>query len=300
MIRFGLCCQFLEHPVTYKTTTARHLLTLDESSRTEKLSALCLHNSRMLKASLEYCADHGIRAFRVQSQIFPLKTHADCGYDVRELPDGSRIIDVLRDCGAFAAARDIRLSFHPDQFVVLNSPSDDVVARSIEDLDYQAEVAEWIGADTINIHGGGAYGDKAGALKRFVSNLNLLPRRVRARLTVENDDKIYTPRDLLGLCLDHGVPLVYDVHHHRCLPDDLSVEEATRESVRTWGGREPLFHISSPKDGWKGPEPLRHHDYIDPADFPACWSELAITVEVEAKAKELAVLKLIKDMGLRR
>jgi len=85
--------------------------------------------------------------------------------------------------------------------------------------------------------------------------------------------------------------LVYDVHHHRCCPDSLSVAEATAAARATWN-REPLFHISSPLEGWTGPKPERHHDYIDPKDFPAAWRGWDLTVEVEAKAKELAVTRL--------
>jgi UV DNA damage endonuclease len=91
------------------------------------------------------------------------------------------------------------------------------------------------------------------------------------------------------------VPLVYDVHHHRCLPDGLSVEEATEQALATWN-REPLLHISSPLEGWSGTKPQPHHDFIDLADFPACWRGLHVTIEVEAKAKELAVLQLKRQV----
>jgi UV DNA damage repair endonuclease len=80
-----------------------------------------------------------------------------------------------------------------------------------------------------------------------------------------------------------------------CGPDGLTVEQATEQAIATWH-REPLFHISSPIDGWRGPRPERHHDFIDVRDFPKCWLNLALTVEVEAKAKELAVLKLKKTL----
>jgi hypothetical protein len=85
------------------------------------------------------------------------------------------------------------------------------------------------------------------------------------------------------------------VHHHRCNPDGMSVEQATRRALATWN-REPMFHISSPIDGWKGTKPQRHHDFIDAADFPACWLRKKITVEVEAKAKEVAVLRLLAGL----
>jgi UV DNA damage endonuclease len=92
------------------------------------------------------------------------------------------------------------------------------------------------------------------------------------------------------------VPLVYDVHHHRCNPDGLSEEEATLEATRTWGDREPWVHLSSPKAGWSGGDPRPHADYIDPSDLPACWVGRSMTIDVEAKAKELAVLRLQKHI----
>ena len=98
------------------------------------------------------------------------------------------------------------------------------------------------------------------------------------------------------MCEAAGIPLAYDVHHHRCNPDDLSIEEATSQAVATWD-REPLFNISSPLEGWKGPRPKRHHDFIDIMDFPECWRERKLTVDVEAKAQELAVLKLKRQLS---
>jgi UV DNA damage endonuclease len=290
--RLGLCCLFVEHPVSFRTTTATAALKLTRRERFRKLSALCLENGRSLLAALEFCAANGIGAFRINSQIWPLKTHPKAGYRIDDLPDASAVEAAFRACGAFAMARGLRLSMHPDQFVILNSRKPEVVASSIAELTYQAQVADWTGADVLNIHGGGAYGDKPSALAALEQGIGALPDPVRRRLTLENDDRVYTPSDLLPVCRSTGVPLVYDVHHHRCLPDGLSEEEATRQAVKTWGKREPLFHLSSPRDGWDGPKPSRHHDYIDLRDFPATWRHLRCTVEVEAKAKEKAVLKL--------
>jgi UV DNA damage endonuclease len=250
-----------------------------------------LANAEALLESLKYCAANGIGCFRIGSSILPIKTHPLVGYSVEELPNAAAIIQTFRECGAYAAEHKIRTVFHPDQFVVLNSPRVEVVENSIRDLEYHAQVAEWVRADVINIHAGGAYGDKAAALETFARNLDRLPPAVRSRLTVENDDKIFTPSDLLPMCRSAGLPLVYDVHHHRCLRDQLTIEQATALAIETWD-REPLFHLSSPLEGWTGPQPHRHHDYIDVRDFPECWRNLTATVEVEAKAKELAVARL--------
>jgi UV DNA damage endonuclease len=290
MIRLGLCCAFRDEPIKFATTTATSVAKLARPEALAKLSALCLANAGALLASLRFCAENGIGCFRVNSQVLPLKTHPRVGYAVGELPEGDEIVRRFQECGAFAREHDLRTCFHPDQFVVLNSRKPDVVESSIRELEYQAEVAGWIGADVINIHGGGAFGDKAKSLEDFARCLDRLGSEIRTRLTVENDDRTFTPSDLLPICRSAGIPLVYDVHHHRCLPDGRSVEETTTEAVATWD-REPMFHLSSPIEGWDGPRPERHHDFIDPGDFPGCWLGLDLTVEVEAKAKEAAVLK---------
>lgn len=296
--RWGLCCQFAEQPISFRTTTATSLLRLPDVDRRKKLSDLCLANAESLLAALQFCVKTGIGCFRIASSILPIKTHPEAGYRIEDLPDADRIVGVFQSCGLFAKEHGIRTVFHPDQFVVLNSPREEVVERSIEDLEYLAQVAEWVGSDAINIHGGGAYGDKATALATFERHVDRLSEAARSRLTVENDDKVFTPADLLPLCRSTGLPLVYDVHHHRCLADGLSIEDATAEAISTWN-REPLFHISSPLEGWSGPKPERHHDFIDFEDFPPAWASLPVTIEVEAKAKEIAVVRLREQFSER-
>lgn len=295
MIRLGLCCIFRDQPIKFVTTTATAIAKMQRPEALAKLGRLCGENADSLLASLRFCDANGIGCFRVNSQILPIKTHPTCGYEVADLPNADEVVRKFRECGAFAKCHNLRTCFHPDQFVVLNSQRADVVEKSLQELEYQAEVAEWIGADVLNVHGGGAFGDKSKALSDFARSLDRLSDRARSRLTVENDDKVFTPSDLLPICRSTGIPLVYDVHHHRCHGDGLTVERATELSLETWS-REPMFHLSSPIEGWDGPNPSRHHDFIDVSDFPDCWRGLNITVEVEAKAKEVAVLKLKADL----
>jgi UV DNA damage endonuclease len=299
MLRLGLCCAFRDQPIKFVTTTATAAARLPREQSLEKLSRLCLANADALLSALTYCRDHGIGCFRINSQILPIKTHPSQGYEVSDLPEGDEVVRRFRACGRFANEHHLRMCLHPDQFVVLNSPRPEVVASSLRELEYQAEVAEWVGADVVNIHAGGAYGDKPSALVAFAHALDRLSPRARKRLTVENDDKVFTPADLAPLCRATGLPLVYDVHHHRCRPDGLSIEAATELAMATWT-REPLFHISSPLEGWSGPRPERHHDVIDVADWPPCWNGRALTVEVEAKAKERAVERLAAELAADR
>lgn len=291
-IRWGLCCLFVNEPIRFGVRTAAHLKKFDRARQLALLAESVLANGRALVQAIEFCHTAGIGAFRVNSRIFPLKTHPEVGYRLADLPGHGEIEAVYRLAGQTAARLDIRLSLHPDQFTLLSSPDEGVTARSIDELVYQAGVAERIGADAITLHGGGAYGDRRAALARLEANLERLPETVRSRLVLENDDRIYTPADLLPLCARTGLPFVYDVHHHRCHPDGQSIEAVTEQALATWL-REPLFHLSSPRDGWQGANPRPHHDYIDPGDLPACWAGRQLTVEVEAKAKELALQRLI-------
>ncbi|NLC80300.1 MAG: UV DNA damage repair endonuclease UvsE [Lentisphaerae bacterium] len=298
VIRLGLCCKFHREPIAFKTTTAAALARLPRARQLDKLAALALANADALQRALAYCADHGIGAFRVNSQILPVKTHPQQGYAVGDLPESGAIVAAFEACGRFARRHGLRLTFHPDQFILLSAPDPEIVRRSVLDLIYQTEVADWICADVINIHAGGGYGDKPAALARLAAALASLPVAVRARLTLENDDRIYTPADLLPFCETTGTPFVYDVHHHRCLPDGLTVSAVTARARATWD-REPLLHVSSPKEGYGSRRPGPHHDFIDPDDFPEEWRALDATVEVEAKAKEVAIERLQAALAAR-
>jgi len=296
MIRFGLCCIFINEDVRFRHLTALSLRRQDRTKQLEIISEICLHNSNSLFSALAAVRRLGIGAFRINSQFFPLYTHPEVGYKLEDLPDSQKIKALFKKIRKFRNDNDIRLSFHPDQLILLASPNGKVVKNSVKELKYQAKVAEMCGADVINIHIGGTYGDKKETLKRFAENFKKLPPSVAKLITLENDDKQYTPSDLLPFCRKNRIPMVYDVHHHRCNPDNLTIDEATHETLKLWKhlGREPYFHISSPKYGWESKNISPHADYIDSADFPECWKNLDATIDVEAKAKELAVCRLFR------
>lgn len=289
MIRLGLCCAFHSKPIKFRTTTASYLDRIEKPY--DYLKQIIEHNIQALMQALEYCVSHSIGSFRISSQFLPLCSHPKWNYALNNLPNGDELLKGLHACRSFREKTNLRLVLHPDQFVVLNSPKKQVVASSIAELSYQAMLADLLGIDVINIHGGGVYGNKGEALARFESHYKALPENIKGYLTIENDDKSYTPSDLLPLCEKIHIPFVYDVHHHRCNKDHLSIEDVTNQALTTWN-REPLFHLSSPRDGWEGPKPSRHHDFISLSDFPSSWKHLDLTVEVEAKAKEEAISKL--------
>lgn len=301
MIRLGLCCIFREEPIKFNHTTVRIISNIKKrEDQLQKLSGIALKNSLSLLLAVETCKRLGIGAFRVLSQILPIYSHPEYGYELDDLPNNIEIRENFRKVRDFAAANHIRLSFHPDQFNILASPREEVFVNTVRELSYQCMVAELIGADNVNIHMGGVYGDKQATLKRFTDNYKDVPELIKRHLTLENDDISYSVEDLYPVCMENGLPLIYDVHHHRCFTDKFTVTEATEKSLETWkqAGREPHFHISSPKNGWNSNNPRMHSDYIDINDFPHEWLRDMpdFTLDVEAKAKELAVVKFGREL----
>lgn len=290
-IRWGLCCQFLDASIRFRTTTHRFVGTLEPAARRDHLASIARDNAGALASAIDRCRELGIGAFRITSGVLPLVTHPVSGYRLEEIDDDGAIVAAFRAAGAAAREADVRLSFHPDQFVVLNSAREAVVASSIAEMDAQGAMSELIGADTLTLHAGGAAGGIPAALDRLERGIDRLSPAARARIALENDDRCFAPATLLPVCERMGIPFVYDVHHHRCNPDGMDVDTATRRAAVSWGAREPYFHISSPRDGW-GANARPHADYVTPADFPALWRTMPLTVDVEAKAKERAVIEL--------
>jgi UV DNA damage endonuclease len=297
-MRLGLCCTFQYEPIRFRTTTATYLARLEPARRTVHLRELVAHNASALQDAVQWCAAHGVGAFRITSGLLPIATHPALGYRLDTLDPSGTLESRLAAAGELARELCVRLSFHPDQFVVPGSSREEVVQQSLRELEHLGSLAELVGAEQLTLHGGGARGGKGAALERLARAIGTLRPAARSRLALENDDRIYTVRDLLPLCETEGIPLVYDVHHHRCHPDGLGVEEATEAAASTWSDREPWAHVSSPKGGWGAPNPRLHADRIDPADVPGHWLRRALTVDVEAKDKERAVLALGSELGL--
>ena len=290
--RLGLCCQFLDAPIHFRRATHKYVSSLDAALGRAHLVDILRDNASALVAAVQHCSDIGIGSFRVSSQILPLATHPVSGYNLNEMDEHGDIRTLFGAAKTLATELDIRLSFHPDQFVVLNSERHTVVEASVEEMRVQGEIAVLCGADVLTLHAGSSAGGTAASLERLERGIEALSPAARVRLALENDDRRFTPASLFPLCERLAVPLVYDVHHHRCNPDTLSVTEATEMARSTWREREPHFHISSPRDGWGAADTRPHADYVIPDDFPDAWRGQCITVDVEAKAKERAVLAL--------
>jgi UV DNA damage endonuclease len=256
--------------------------------------------------------------YRMASALAPYASHPDMPGFHRQVEECEA---QLAQCGALARTLGIRLSFHPGQYTVLNSERADVRAAAIADVELQAGILDAMGAGpeaVVVLHVGGAAGGVQAGLERFLSGYEELRPAAQARLVVENDDRTFDLSAVLWLHERTGIRGVWDALHHRCHnPDSIPEGEALARALETWPASvTPKIHYSSPRldvevrrarDGRRVRErtvipPLRAHaDLVDPIAFEAflrgAGPGRALDVMVEAKAKDIAVIELRRQLA---
>ena len=270
-----------------------------ESKGLSYVSELALENVKGLLEIVQWNVDNNIHAFRMSSSLFPWFSE----YEIPTLPDWPQINEILWQTGQLALQNDMRISFHPGSFTILCSPKEQVVRNAIKELNQHAFILDAMGlpcnvTHKVNIHIGGAYGDKQSAMDRWISNFKLLSESAKNRITIENDDKpnMYDVQDLLYVSDETGCPIVFDFHHHDCHPGSLSKEDALVAALETWpSGITPMTHYSSCKRVYEDStsKVVAHADYLH-EQIPFT-DKYNFDVMVEAKAKELAVQKYLED-----
>lgn len=283
-----------------KTTTVKYLSkTESESARSYQLTNLAKTNLNNSLRLLTHNNAHDIKVFRLTSKLIPLATHP-----ITEKWDWLKATaPELKRLGEYARGNGFRISAHPDHFTLLNSPREEVTRASIQDLEYHHQVFEGMGLNNdakLVIHVGGSYGSKEESIKRFKSNYLRLPSYLKKRIVLENDDKVYTARNVLDICRKLGIPMVLDIHHHWCNNDGENIEALLPGIFATWDNEPlpPKIHISSPKDE----KNFRHHaDYVDSAfllEFldKAAKADCDFDIMLEAKQKDAALFKLMHDL----
>jgi UV DNA damage endonuclease len=263
-----------------------------------------------LHGIFDYLERAGISMYRISSDFVPYATHPDLPQFHDQL---ERHRDALAALGARARELDLRLSLHPSQYVVLNAVDPEVARKAAWDLDVQARLLDELGQGpegVVVLHVGGVYGDREASLARFADGFGLLSEPARRRLVVENDESCFTVEDCLRLHEELGLPVIIDHQHHRLNPGTLGLETAARRALSTWNGVRPKIHFSSPRlDGrevtrrnkivLEAPLLRQHADYVDPwtfADFLEPLADLDFDVMLEAKAKDLALIRLRQDL----
>jgi len=257
---------------------------------------LIVENLKDTLKVLDYNIKNDIRVYRLSSDSFPWMSE----YSFENLPRFAVINSFLKVIGKKIRENDMRVSYHPGPFNVLGSENPSVVAKTIDELNKHAQLLDLMELEQstyypINIHVNTTQPSREDAAKRFCEGFQSLSDSCKKRLTVENDDKLsqYSVKILYDLVHTQiGIPIVFDQLHYKLGPQDQTLEEALRLALSTWKTK-PLTHMSSSikNEDPKGLE-RAHADYIyEPIETFG----LEFDVEVESKAKDLAVLKYRKD-----
>jgi UV DNA damage endonuclease len=281
--RLGLVCITVSKDVRYRALTRKRLLEHSEDGQRRLLEDIYRDNIQTLDNALRYCEREGIALYRMPSSIFPF-SDTPFGLDVLQ-----QFKETLGRSGRRAIERGIRLVMHPDQFVVLSSDSEDVVANSVKILQMHADIMDLLDQPRspwalLEIHGG-----KADREDNLVARIAELPDAIRCRIGLENDEYAYSADEIHAVCVRAGVPMVFDAHHH-IVHEKLdsyehpSVAEMVARARATWPDpAHQLVHISNGREGFND---RQHSDLI--ATMPSSYLS-APYIEIEAKLKEEAI-----------
>lgn len=282
-------------------------------------------NGPHLSVSLAYLRDIfgylrrvDISMYRMSSQLAPYVTRPDMPQFHHQIEECRRELAAL---GQVAREQGLRLSFHPSQYVVLNAPDENLAARGAADIEAQAEMLEWMGLGpeaVVVVHVGGLYDDREEARERFVRRYERLSGIAQQRLTLENDERSFSVADTVWIHDRTGLRLVFDSLHHLNNPGGMEVAEAAALALKTWpSDQRPKVHFSSPRtemrvvqqvdpetgrkaEAIRPPIWTQHSDYVNPFEFIAFLQQVQglrpFDVMLEAKAKDLALLRLREDL----
>ena len=266
---------------------------MQRNATPEKLTEVIAHNLEALEKMVDYNIANDIRLYRISSDLIPFGSSPVNALDWPEIHKEAfdRIGAKIRNSG-------MRVSLHPGQYTVLNSPTEDVVERAIEDLIYHDKILTALGTDKKNkivLHVGGIYGDKEAALDRFADNFQRLPETVQNRLIIENDDRLYNIEEVLGLANRLQFPAVYDNLHHAINPPPSGGNDQywIAEAKKTWkeaDGNQKIHYSQQAPSKRSG----AHTDTIQLDTFLKFYNQLddsTIDIMLEVKEKNLSAIK---------
>lgn len=304
----GVCCQWLEPrikrdgSVVYENSINERSLQLGRYQQgfypPSVVRDVYTNNIKEIINVIPKLKTKGIKVFRLSSGLFPLSE-----FNQSLLDNDQQIDSLLAHAGNCFKTAGIRVTTHPDQFVVLSSDTPSTVSKSIKELEHHAWVFDRMGFslspyNAINIHGG-----KSDRLDQLIRVILSLPHNVRSRLTLENDESCYSLVDLLKVNSITDVPIVWDSHHHVFNDGKLTLDTAFDLAMSSWdnSGIKPLQHLSNTTRGLEHgnfTQRRKHSDfihYVPECQLNGLLKEI-VDIEVEAKMKNLAVTNLYKKL----
>lgn len=296
--RYGYACINMDLADKGITTNSSMILKTFMDKGVKYAGELAHSNLVALQKVLEWNVANGIEVYRMTSKLFPWASE----YKLEDLPNWSDILPIMEDIGKYCDQHKLRLSFHPGPYNNLGSPDLRVIKSSIVDLEMHSQIMDYLGRPNsheakINIHLGGAYGDKEAAIERFNKNFELLSSGLKTRLTLENDDResLYSVADLYKAHEATGIAIVFDGHHWQVGAQSGTYQEDLLLAYKTWGDVIPTLHWSNSRSKWEDPKAKvnAHTDwYYETMSLP----NLDCDVILESKMKERALLKYVKEI----
>lgn len=300
----GLCCQYMEKKpnkdIYYNILEERHLQYgrfLKNEYSHKQIEEVWINNITNLYKVLQRIHTEGFKLFRVSSNLFPL-------FDsVPQLKESNSIKSILNDIGKFIFDKQMRLTTHPDQFVVISSNKESVIENSIRILEHHAWIFDQMNLPespfyAMNIHGGAK-----GNSHILIDSIKKLKSSVKNRLTLENDERSFNVKDLYEVYKETGVPICWDSHHHTFNNAELSLEEGLKLAKSTWNNIKPLTHLSNTDPtlvNGSFTDRRKHSDYVH--YIPECQlqdnNNNQIDIEFEFKMKNVAIKKAVTDFNI--
>jgi len=300
-MKLWLCCM-TRNWIQYKTFQISNLEKLSDSEKLEKISLVYSHNIKRIWEHLEFCEKNWIESFRVSSDLLPKLFWVLEKKIIDEKFLKNFYSDLKKIWEKFSK---IILSMHPSQFVVLWSLKENVVKNSVEILKEHFLIADLLWIKEVNIHiWSWNYWDKKSTKIRFIENFQkFIPEKYKNFITIENDERNFNIQDTLEVCEKLWLRCTFDIHHHRVAQIHEKIpwteEFWFRKAKETWKWFwYQRVHLSSPKN-WRYWEKVKlesHSDFIEISDFPDFFKEDWVCVDIEAKAKDEAVFKLLWEI----
>jgi len=264
--RVGFACKFMhsdqslkpkalkevQGPMNYRGTTIKWLRE-NQSDAQERVYDIVEHNLAATERQIDYVSSLPLeqRMLRIGSDMLPAYTHADYGYYTKSNFITDTIATKLSNIGDKARQNGVRLSMHPGQFTVLASDRPDVVENSIEEFEYHADIARYMGYGRefqdfkINVHISGAQGPAG--IKAILPRLS---KEARNTITIENEENKWGLNETLELADD--LALVLDIHHHWCREGEYiqPTDDRFKRVVDSWRGVRPAMHYSVSREDY--------------------------------------------------